>query len=538
MNEILSSILAMDEASLAQLTEKLGITKADTINTATGLLWYDLRPVVGMMYPFRELIPLISKLPREPYNGGNAFHWKRITAINSALASPGVSEGNRGARIAITEQDQMATYKTMGLESSVTFEARLGALNLDPDALGIAVQSTLRATMIAEEQALLLANATNALGITPTPTLSAGAPGTGIPAGTIPTASPGLYVACVALTGQGLQGYTPYNHTSNTGGVPGQITKTNADGTTDTFGGGSAQPSAQASVNVTLGQVVTATVARVAGAVAYAWYAGTTATLYLAGISQSTEFIFATVPSNQNQPMTNLQVAASYVDNSQNSLLPDGILSQIFTEVFGAAPGTTMATNSSLPSSNMSLSNSGAIIYTAPPSNTGLTVAGTNIAEFDLVLQAAYDQYKIGFDKIYVSSADLNNFTGTMMSNGASSMFRIMFDAAADSGRLVAGRRVTSYMNKFYGNTLDIEVHPFLPPGTVLFWSDRVPYELPGVKNLLEARVRQDYYQIQWPLSTRRYEYGVYVDEVFACYFCPAFAAITNLNPSTGPKYA
>ncbi|MGH7191757.1 MAG: hypothetical protein ACREF0_21505, partial [Acetobacteraceae bacterium] len=88
--------------------------------------------------------------------------------------------------------------------------------------------------------------------------------------------------------------------------------------------------------------------------------------------------------------------------------------------------------------------------------------------------------------------------------------------------------------NKWFGNTLDIEVHPFLPPGTILFWSDRTPYELSGVPNLLEAHVRQDYYQIQWPFQTRRYEYGVYCDEVFACYFTPAFGAITNLNPSTG----
>ena len=51
---------------------------------------------------------------------------------------------------------------------------------------------------------------------------------------------------------------------------------------------------------------------------------------------------------------------------------------------------------------------------------------------------------------------------------------------------------------------------------------------------LLEARVRQDYYQIQWPWRSRRYEYGVYVDEVFSCYFTPAFAAIINKNPVSG----
>ena len=97
------------------------------------------------------------------------------------------------------------------------------------------------------------------------------------------------------------------------------------------------------------------------------------------------------------------------------------------------------------------------------------------------------------------------------------------------NGKIVAGRRITSYLNKYMGNTLDIEVHPFVPPGTVLFYSERVPYDLPGVPNILEAHVRQDYYEIQWPLRRRAYEYGVYTDEVFSCYFPPAFGAIVNI---------
>src|ERR1700734_2014832 len=124
-NEFLQALLAADDDAVAAIAKRLGIQKADTITEATGLLWYDLRPVVQLLYPFRELIPCIGKLPRVTADGGNAYHWKRITAINTQNISPGVSEGNRGARIAITVQDQQAVYKTLGLESSVTFEARL-----------------------------------------------------------------------------------------------------------------------------------------------------------------------------------------------------------------------------------------------------------------------------------------------------------------------------------------------------------------------------------------------------------------------------
>ena len=526
-NEFLSALLNNDEM-VAKLGARLGLQKADTITQGTGLLWYDLKPVVQLLYPFKELIPCIGKLPRVPADGGNAFHWKRVVAVNANNTSPGVSEGNRGARIPIIVQDQQATYKTLGLESSATFEARLGSQNLTPDAIGIQVQSTLRSTMISEEQTLILGNASLQLGVTGTPTLSAA--GTG---GTLPS-SGNLYVVCVALSGLGYLNYTPYNATTMTGGVPGQITKVNADNSTDTFGGGSAQPSPEASVALSAGVIVTASVAVTPGAYAYAWFIGTASGAeVLAIITQANEVKFSKLPSGTQQPITALKVGGSYQDNSTNNLLPDGILTQVFGSVFGAAPGTAMSTNPNLPN-GVSLTSGGSLVYYGATGNTGLTISGTNIGEFDVILQAAYDQYKIGFDKIYMSATDLANFSGTMLAQGSASMFRILFDAEAETGRIVAGRRVTSYLNKFFGNTMDIEVHPYLPPGTILFWSDRTPYELSGVGNILEAHVRQDYYQIQWPLVTRKYEYGVYVDEVFACYFTPAFAVITNLNSPSG----
>ena len=49
-----------------------------------------------------------------------------------------------------------------------------------------------------------------------------------------------------------------------------------------------------------------------------------------------------------------------------------------------------------------------------------------------------------------------------------------------------------------------------------------LPYPLAGVGNLMQIRTRQDYYQIEWPLRTRRYEYGIYADEVLQHYFPPA----------------
>ena len=541
-NEFVNALLN-NENFVKNLEKRLGpLAKADTIQQATNLLWYDLRPVVQMLYPYRELIPRISRLPRVPADGGNAFHWKRIVGVNVNGASSGVSEGNRGARIAIAEQDLTAAYKTLGYESSVTFEARLGARNLSPEALGISVQSALRSLMIDEEKILINADASLPLGITPTPTLTATAVA-GL-SGTFATAS--VYVIAVALTGMGQLAYSPYSSVTNTGGIIGQVTKVNADGSVDTYGGGSAQPSAEATISSgTAGNVITATVTLVPGAFAYAWFVGSaTGAEYFAGITPSNQAIFTKYPATTNQPIGNLKVGASYADNSSDQLVPDGVLTQVFGAVTGPSPGQIMSTNPLLPN-NISFTAGGSIIYSMAAGNTGLTLQGSNFAEIDAVLRAAYDQYKIGFDRILISATDVLDSFGAMLGQASSSNgFRIWFDADAETGRIVAGRRVTSYLNKFFNNTLDVEVHPYVPPGCILFWSDRSPYELSGVANLLEAKVRQDYYQIQWPWRSRRYEYGVYVDEVFpmllhACFRCyhQQEPGERNLRLLTGGKF-
>jgi len=535
-NEFVNALVNSDNFADG-IAKRLGIdeilSKADTVSQATNLLYYDLSPMIQMLYPYRELIPCISRLPRVSGNGGAAFHWKRVTAINTNGVSSGVSEGNRGSRIVINEQDMLAQFKTLGYEASVTFEARLGARGLDPEVLGISVQSALRSLMIDEEKILINANATMPLGTTPTPGLTQGAV-----SGVTGTFTGQIWVVAVALTGQGVSNYQPYNSATGLGGVQGQVTKINADGSSDTYGAGSARPSAIGTITPTGTNCVTAAVTpAVAGAQAYAWYVGSAnnaAQMYLAGITPSNQAIFSRVPAATAQPLSALYVSGNPQDNSVNALLPDGIIPQIFGTITGPDPGRFMATNASIPA-GVGVTSSGALVYTLASGNTGLTIAGSSIIEFDTLMRAAWEQYKVGFDRILVSSADMMDTFGSMLNqSSAANLYRILFDADEVTGRIVAGRKVTSYQNKFTNKVLDVEVHPWLAPGTIIFWSDRSPYELSNVANLIEARVRQDYYQIQWPWRSRRYEYGVYVDETFPIYFTPAFALITNKNPSSG----
>ena len=92
---------------------------------------------------------------------------------------------------------------------------------------------------------------------------------------------------------------------------------------------------------------------------------------------------------------------------------------------------------------------------------------------------------------------------------------------------------IGNYLNPFGmggGQLIDIMLHPNVPPGTIIFMTRKIPYPLSNVPNVLQMKLRRDYYQIEWPLRTRRYEYGVYFDGVMQNYFPPAFGILTNIT--------
>jgi hypothetical protein len=56
-----------------------------------------------------------------------------------------------------------------------------------------------------------------------------------------------------------------------------------------------------------------------------------------------------------------------------------------------------------------------------------------------------------------------------------------------------------------------------------------LPSLMSNVGSVVQVRTRQDYYQIEWPPRARRYETGVYADEVLQHYFPPSMAVIANI---------
>ena len=490
---VLSNLTNAQRQPLGSLAKS---TFTESVSATSGLTAYDLQLGAKLLYPV--VTPLRNIIPRVSGAGGIQANWRAITAVNTAGLRFGVSNANRGGVLAVATQDYAAAYKGIGVETSVDFEAQYAGQGFD-DIRAVAAKTGLESLMIGEEAMILGGNAALPLGTTPTPTLSDVGTGGGL------AANSGVSVVCVALTHDGVL------NASLTGGVQGQITRTNADATTDTFGGGAARRSNNATIttandgNAT--HLVRASVAPVAGALGYAWFWGAAGSEVLGAVTT-----VASVAITGAAAGTQTAASLGTGDNSTNALAFDGLI----TQALRAGSGATVTTQAP----------------GAAGAGTPLTSDGTGgIVEIDAVLKAMWDGRKVSPDTIWVSSQEALNVSRKIATGVAQTATRFVRDSGDD---LVGGGiAVRTYLNRFSmqgGSTLDIRVHPNMPAGTLLMTTATLPYPLAGVANLMQIRTRQDYYQIEWPLRTRRYEYGIYADEVLQHFFPPALAVITNIG--------
>lgn len=488
----------LDLLKTAQASPDQALSKAwnQSGSAISGITAYNLEGPAKQLYPV--ITPLRNMIPRVSSKGGIQANWRGITGINTGGLSAGVGQGNRGGVIATSTQDFLAAFKGLGLEDFATYEADFAAEGFD-DVKALAVEGLLRSLMIQEERIIIGGNASQALGTTPTPTVADVTTGGSLVFNTA------YRVFCVALTLDG------FNNSSIVGGVPGTITRTNADASVDTYGGGSAQKSAVGAVTTANDAASThcirASVTPVVGAVAYAWYLGTVGAEVLAAIT-TINSVLLTAAGAGTQNISALPAS----DNSRNNLVFDGLLSFAFQGGTNGAYLKTMATG---------------------VGGTGTPLTGDNaggVVEIDAALQSFWDNYRLSPDAIWVNSQEQKNISAKVLAGTTASAQRFVFNT--DQGSVAGGTMVRSYLNKFGmsgAQEIPIKLHPNIPAGTILFTTSQLPYPLSNVSSLLRILTRRDYYQIEWPQRSRKYEYGVYADEVLQNYFPPAFGAITNI---------
>jgi hypothetical protein len=499
--------------SIAQTTEEtLRLTKealanpggalAKNVTIATGLSNYDLQAPAKNLYPI--ITPLRNAIPRvQRLNPGDAARWRTISAIaGSGFDAMGwVPEGQRTASMSYAAAPVAAPYVTLGEEDAVSFEAEAASQGFE-DINTTATLRLLQKTMRKEEIGLLGGNASLALGAPATPALSAS--GTGA---TLPAATYSVIVVGLAFEG--------YRNSTMAGGVATTKIITGNDGNTYSLNGGCSSKSANATQAVTLGQTLFATTAVLNGAVAYAWYVGTA----------GSETLQAITPINSvalSAPLTGGQQAATAVtaDFSRNAILAfDGLLTIGFNPVNGAYVQA------------LSTGTAG--------TGTFLTASGRgSVVEIDNMLVQMWNIYRLSPTVLYVNAQEQKNITNKCLTSASGPLVRYNISADSDRGGpygVSASGVVRWYYNPFSvdgGFDIPIHVHPDLPPGTILAYCERLPvwYQSNDAPNVAEVLTRRDYYRVDWPVRTRRREFGVYAEEVLAVYAPFGVGILTNIG--------
>jgi hypothetical protein len=499
--------------SIAQTTEEtLRLTKeslanpnqglAKNVTIATGLSNYDLQAPAKNLYPI--ITPLRNAIPRvQRLNPGDAARWRTISSVaGSGFDAMGwVPEGQRTASMTYVATSQVAPYMTLGEEDFVTFEAEAASQGFE-DVNATATLRLLQKTMRKEETGLLGGNASLALGTPGTPTLSASGTGATLPAAT-------YSVIAVALAFEG------YRNSSVAAGIATVKTITGNDGNTYTLNGGSSNRSANATQAVTLGQTLFATVPVVVGAVAYAWFIGTAGSETLQAITTINSLAQSTALATGQQP-----VSAITADCSRNaSLAFDGLLTIGFNPVNN---GYVQALSSG-----------------TAGTGTFLTASGRgSVVEIDNMLVQMWNAYRLSPTVLYVNAQEQKNITNKCLTSASGPLVR--YNIAADSDRggpygVSASGVVRWYYNPFSvdgGFDIPIQVHPDLPPGTILAYCERLPvwYQSNEAPNVAEVLTRRDYYRVDWPVRTRRREFGVYAEQTLAVYAPFGVGVLTNIG--------
>ena len=360
-----------------------------------GLVAYDLQAPALQLYPFMGAMTLLrNNIPRVAGGGDTATRWKAITGINTGNTHPGVAEGQRGGYVATTLSPFTAAYVGLGLEDFVSFEADYAAQGFD-DAKAKAALGLLRSLMIQEENMLLGGNASNHLGVTPDPTLSAGGSGA-----TLPGAPTTYSVICVALTPQGA------SRSSLANGIVQTISKSNADATSDSIKGGAAGKSNAITQAITLGQALTCTVAAVDGAAAYAWFVGAAGSEKLEAITSTNQAVFSKPLAGTGQAASAVSASDLSYDSTYNF---DGLLS--YATAANGAQVKALAAGATLTSDG----------------------AG-GVTEINDLMQAMYDKSRMGITDLLVSSQGIRLINKLCIGNGSAPLFRFNLDGAGQAG--------------------------------------------------------------------------------------------------------
>lgn len=495
MTDILNSL---KEAQAKALELNKGYTQS--ASPVQGLTGYDLANPAKQVTPV--LTPLRNLIARVADGFGNAHNYKLITNINVSNQGLGIPEASRGSVIDHDVVDKSAYYKTLGQDDFITWEAIEAAKNFD-DIKAIRARNHLMSVMVQEEKLDYAGNGSLALGKAATPTVATAATGGSLPESTT------YKVGVVALS---LTGYEQLAG-SNNGAIGSDVvltglvsrvtvTPTSSDSFVRNLGVGQKSDLAtQATAAGTATNVITASVTAVPGAAGYAWFFGPSGSEKLVAVTTINSVIIKALPATGNTTYASLVDA----DCSVDSRVYDGLFTQCF-----------LGNGSYVKQMDNGTAGVG----------TELTSDGSaGIVEINDAFEYFWNKLKCS-PKYIVLTAKMHKQITSKIINGGGYRSNVQ-----NGGAFVVqgGGRITNILNPITGDEVQFIIHPNAVKGTLLFLFTEVP-SLTNVTNLIEKKLRYDYRQVEYVMTKRQYDYGIYFDGTLIHYLPQASGVIFNIK--------
>lgn len=480
----------------------LDVSKAIGVTTALALTGYDLSGPAQTLVPL--ITPLRNRFPRRPGNVGSAaFHKVQITGINTAQIKGSVAFGARNTGITYTTVPKSWSYKSIGMDDLVQFEAFWQGQGFE-DLRARSAMTTLWSTMIQEEALLLGANSSL--------TLTQGTVTLDVSAGTGVTDGTGVRVYVIPLT---LHGYKFRG--VNTSGVAIGIFYNKYKGA-----------SAHADSGAISNKQVKATWAAVPGAVAYAVFTGQQGVgpYYLQAVVTTNEWDSGTAAlsvSGQYTLATSLAAGTPY-------------LTGIFSEITDADQSTDSNDFDGLMTQ---IETSGSGSYILDMDNVALTADNAGgVSQLDTMFKWFWDNRKVGPTALVMNAQEALNITNKITGGTGSVVGQRVMLQQGDQKELVGGFFVKGYTNKFTSSlttpgapdVVPFMIHPDMPPGRIVCLTERLPFPKNDIENPIEVRTLQEYADFEWALTQRQYEHGVYCHQTLVCYFTAGLGVIRNIK--------
>lgn len=445
--------------------ETLEIFKAATsgITSATNILGVDLADLISLV---PVVTPLRDELARTgPNMGSDVAQWEALLNINNQQPKPSVAFDGAGRLSKNSLMKVTAPYFPMAMGYTVTRDAMARARGY-ADAKARAIYSAINQWKIGEDK--MAFGAQNfALQRPAAPTLADNTTGGSIPLSTA------VYVGVAARTGSGYY----YCDGDETGSGHGNSQ------------GNSATITTSASLNT---HSVSASIASVAGAVAYDWFVSANGTVWFYYTTTTVPSVTVTslIGANQTPPSATLPGLSTTVPTFNAAADNGSAGTHEFNGMLATNTGDYTTAGGPIVTHGSGTS-SGAIIQDA--AGAQFTVSGGGISQLDAINVALYNSIQLG-PSCYMVSSQESNSLGKLILNSPGAVTYLTMNDAAGRGEVVAGGRIGSYVNRLTGEQVPIKLYPNIPPGTLVARRDTIPFPNADVNNVFEMRCLDDLY--------------------------------------------